>query len=208
MYTKNISPLPSEATSNNQRQRPDSLQRDHVEDIRSATAKMHGAERREFIAEITLKYCEGKTRKAETIFGWNRNTIATGLGEKRTGIICIGAQSANSGRIVWEKREPEVAEALRKLAEEHSQQDPTFQSTIAYTRLTAQTAIVALQEKGFADEQLPSLRSMADTLNRMGYRLRKVLKAKPLKKIKETDSIFENIKKKTIKLKITQKSND
>jgi hypothetical protein len=36
---------------------------------------------------------------------------------------------------------------------------------------------------------------MAEVLNRMGYRLRKVLKAKPQKKIPETDAIFANIKK-------------
>jgi hypothetical protein len=33
-------------------------------------------------------------------------------------------------------------------------------------------------------------------LNRNGYRLRKVVKAKPQKKIPETNAIFENIKKK------------
>jgi hypothetical protein len=36
---------------------------------------------------------------------------------------------------------------------------------------------------------------MAKILNRMGYRLRKVVKAKP-KKISQTDAIFENIKAK------------
>jgi hypothetical protein len=36
---------------------------------------------------------------------------------------------------------------------------------------------------------------MAAVLNRMGFRLRKVVKAKPQKKIKETDAIFANIKK-------------
>jgi len=30
----------------------------------------------------------------------------------------------------------------------------------------------------------------------MGFRLRKVVKAKPQKKIKETDAIFDNVKKK------------
>jgi hypothetical protein len=39
---------------------------------------------------------------------------------------------------------------------------------------------------------------MASVLNRQGYRLRKVVKAKPLKKIKQTDAIFENIKKKRL----------
>jgi hypothetical protein len=37
---------------------------------------------------------------------------------------------------------------------------------------------------------------MAEVLNRMGYRLRKVVKAKPQKKIKETEAIFDNIKTK------------
>jgi hypothetical protein len=40
---------------------------------------------------------------------------------------------------------------------------------------------------------------MAEALNRMGFRLRKVLKAKPEKKIKETDAIFDNVKKKVTK---------
>jgi len=37
---------------------------------------------------------------------------------------------------------------------------------------------------------------MAEVLNRMGFRLRKVVKAKPQKKIKETNAIFDNMKKK------------
>ena len=40
---------------------------------------------------------------------------------------------------------------------------------------------------------------MAEVLTRMGYRLRTVLKVKPQKKLKATDAIFENIKKKTAK---------
>jgi hypothetical protein len=39
---------------------------------------------------------------------------------------------------------------------------------------------------------------MAEVLNRMGFRLRKVVKAKPQKKLKETDAIFDNIKKKRL----------
>ena len=40
---------------------------------------------------------------------------------------------------------------------------------------------------------------MAEILNRMGFRLRKVVKAKPQKKSKETDAIFDNMKKKMTK---------
>jgi hypothetical protein len=42
---------------------------------------------------------------------------------------------------------------------------------------------------------LPSENGMGLILNRLGYRLRKVVKAKP-KKVPETDAIFENIKSK------------
>jgi hypothetical protein len=40
---------------------------------------------------------------------------------------------------------------------------------------------------------------MAKVLNRMGFRLRKVVKATPQKQVKETDAIFDNMKKKTSK---------
>ena len=36
---------------------------------------------------------------------------------------------------------------------------------------------------------------MAEVLNRLGFRLRKVVKAKPQKKLAETDAIFANIEK-------------
>jgi hypothetical protein len=70
---------------------------------------------------------------------------------------------------------------------------------LTYTRLTAQAALKALREQGYGEEQLPSPSAMAEVLNRMGFRLRKVVKAKPQKKIKETDAIFDNIKKKMMK---------
>ena len=77
-----------------------------------------------------------------------------------------------AGDTLWEEKHPEVAQALWALAELHSQQDPTFRTL------------------------LPSPRTMAEALNRNGYRLRKVLKAKPQKKLPETDAIFANIKEK------------
>jgi hypothetical protein len=36
---------------------------------------------------------------------------------------------------------------------------------------------------------------MAEVLNRLGFRLRQVVKAKPQKKLQETDAIFDHIKK-------------
>ena len=144
---------------------------------------------------------------AETIFGWGRHTVEVGLAERRTGILCLGAQSAFSGRKRWEDLHPEAAAALRQLAEAHGQQDPTFRTTLAYTRLTAQSAREALRAQGYSEAQLPSPSTMAEVLHRMGFRLRKVVKAKPQKKIPETDAIFNNIKKKTTKRRQRRGSN-
>lgn len=172
------------------------LSASQIEDLCLAASKLYGAERRAFQAEMTLKYCEGNARLAETVFGWGRETVIVGLAERRTRIICLGAQSAFSGNKRWEERYPEAAEALRRLAESHAQQDPTFRTSLSYTRLTAAEALKQLRAQGFSEDSLPAASTMAEILNRMGYRLRKVVKAKPQKKIPETDAIFENIRQK------------
>ena len=172
-----------------------SLTPSQIQDLRLAASKMTGAPRRAFQAEMTLKYWRGSARLAETILGWSRAAVEVGLAEHRTGMLCLGAQSAFSGRKRWDEHAPEAAEALRQLAEAHAQQDPTFRTTLAYTRLTAKAAGEALRAQGVAEEHLPSPSTMAEVLNRMGYRLRKVIKAKPQKKIPETDAIFANLKK-------------
>ena len=174
-----------------------SLTPSQIADLRLAASKLTGPKRRAFEAEMTLKYCAGNPLKAEAVLGWGRHTVALGLAEKRSGIICLGAQSAFSGRKRWEEQHPQAAQALRQLADAHTQQDPTFRTSFTSTRLTAQAALQALREQGSSADQLPAPRTMAAVLNRMGFRLRKVVQAKPQKKIQETDAIFDNIKKKT-----------
>jgi Rhodopirellula transposase DDE domain len=173
------------------------LRPSQIADLRLAASNMTGPTRRAFQAEMALKYCGGAPLLAETIFGWGRHTVAVGLAERRTGIVCLGAQAAFSGRKRWEDTQPEAAAALSRLAEAHAQQDPTFRTSLAYTRLTAQAALAALRTQGYGTDQLPSPSTMAAVLNRIGFRLRKVVKAKPQKKIAATDAIFENIEKKT-----------
>jgi Rhodopirellula transposase DDE domain len=178
-----------------------------IADLRLAASKMTGPTRRAFQAEMALKYCQGNPLQAETVFGWGRHTVALGLSERRTGILCLGAQAAFSGRKRWEDQHPEIAAVLRQLAEVHAQQDPTFRTTLAYTRLTAKAALEALAAHGYSAEQLPSPSTMAEVLNRMGFRLRKVVKAKPQKKIAQTDTIFANIEKKTRRPRLRPASN-
>jgi len=138
---------------------------------------MLGAERRAFQAAMALKYCTGSPRQAELVFGWSRQAVGLGLHEKRTGIVCLSARSAFAGNILWEEKHPDVANALWALAQSHSQQDPTFRTTLSFTRLTAAEALKQLRTQGFAEEVLPSASTMANVLNRNGYRLRPVVKA-------------------------------
>jgi DDE family transposase len=166
-----------------------------IADLRWAATQMSGAKRRAFQAEMAEQYCGGNPRQAERVFGWSRETVEVGLAERRTGVTCLGGQAAFSGRKRWEDQHPQAAEALRALAEAQAQQDPTFRTSLAYTRLTAKAALAALRAQGFAKKALPAPSTMASILNRLGFRLRKVLKAKPQKKIAQTDAIFENLKK-------------
>jgi hypothetical protein len=123
-----------------------SLSPSPIADLRLAASKLSGPERRSFEAEMSLKYCQGNPLKAEAVFGWGRQTVALGLAEKRSGIICRGAQSAFSGRKRWEEQHAQAAQARCQLTDAHAQQDPTFRTSLTYTRLTAQSALEALRE--------------------------------------------------------------
>lgn len=152
-----------------------------IDDLKLASSYMTAAERRAFQAQIVLKYCAGSARQAERVFGWGRETVQLGLHEQRTGITCLGAQAAFCGQPLWEAKQPEAAAILWEVVEAASQQDPSFRTTLRYTRLTAAEALAQLRDQGVEDSKLPSPSTMAQVLNRNGYRLRPVLKAKPQK---------------------------
>jgi hypothetical protein len=157
------------------------LSRDQIEELHRASSKMTGVRCRTFQAKIALKYCNGSPRFTESVFGWSRSTVETRLGEKRSGLLCVCAQSGFSGRKRCEEFHLEAFGALQKVAEAHCQQAPTFTSSIAFTQLTAAAALKELNQQGFLPEELPAPVVMAEVLNLSGYRLRKILKAKPQK---------------------------
>ena len=59
--------------------------------------------------------------------------------------------------------------------------DEGFFFFFAFTRLTSAEALRQLRAQGYLAEQLPAASTMAVVLNRLGYRLRKVVKVKPKK---------------------------
>lgn len=169
------------------------LTEQQIATIKDAAQKLTGAKRRAFQAKVALDYLDGNPRRAETVFGWSRNTVELGLNELRTGITCLD-NSAQRGNRKTEEKVPQLEDDIRSLAEPESQQDPKFQSPFKYTRMTAKAMRQALiDQKGWKTEDLPCEKTIGNILNRLGYRLRRVQKAKPVRKVRETDAIFENV---------------
>jgi transposase len=156
--------------------------------------RLKGHQRRLFMAEVTLELCGGSARRAERCFGWGRGTVAKGLHELRQGIRCLENFSAR-GRSRWEEQHAQLADDIRELVEPHTQADPELKSPRRYTNWSAAEVLEALQtQKGYVSAELPRERTMRDILNRMGYRLKRIQKGKPLKKTAQTDTIFANVK--------------
>ena len=164
--------------------------------IEEAVKRLKGYKRREYIALISLEYFDGNTRQTERKMGWGRECIQKGLKEKETGIKCLDNKSG-CGRKRTEDQMPHLRDDIKSLADPQTQSDPAMKnSTLSYTRITAKAMRRALiQDKGYHDEDLPCEVTIGNILNRLGYNLKRVLKAKPVKKIKEVDEIFENVRK-------------
>lgn len=161
--------------------------------LQQGANRLKGHERRLFMAEVTLKLCAGNARKAERRFGWGRDTVAKGLHELQQGVRCLENFSAR-GRPRLEDKTPQLAQDIRAIVEPHTQADPELKSARRYSNLSAAEVLEALQTKqGYAQEHLPSERTMRDILNRMNYRLKRIQKGKPLKKTPQTNAIFANI---------------
>jgi hypothetical protein len=137
--------------------------------------------------------CDGSPRAAERRFGWGRDAVATGLHEARRGIRCVENFAARGAR-PSEAKDPQLAADIRAIVEPRTQADPELKSPRRYTNLSAAEVVRALKDRyGYAKGRVPSERTMRDILNRLGYRLQRIQKAKPLKKTKDTDAIFANV---------------
>lgn len=166
----------------------------YMELIRSAAQRLTGHERRAFIAEVTQMLCDDNPRQSERLFGWGRETVALGIHERDSEIRCQES-FGQRGRKRTEENHPELIQHIRDLVEPRAQADPKLKNTFAYTRLTAKALRGPHRPKGLSLRKLAHARTLQDILNRLGYRLRRIQKTKPLKKVPETDAIFANVQK-------------
>ncbi len=89
---------------------------------------------------------------------------------------------------------PQRAADTRDRVDPRTQADPERKSERVDANLCAREVCERLRsEKGDAADAVPSERTMRDIRNRMGYRLTRIRKAKPLRKTASTDAIVANV---------------
>lgn len=139
-------------------------------------------EKRSAIGDVVMSILDGKARVAEEVFGWGRATVELGMNEFRTKITCINDLSARQ-RPRAEKKNPELLSDIIEIMTPQSQAEPSLRTTNLYTNLTAKAVYALLLEKGWTEEELPTVRTISNILNRHGYRLLTVAKIKVQKKL-------------------------
>jgi len=137
--------------------------------------------RRQAMGDVTLSLLNGKSRVAESSFGWSRSTVQIGIKELQTGISCVNDLSGRRRPKVEEKA-PELLAAIHAIMEPYSESDSSLRTTLLHSNMTAQAVYNALVEKGWEPESLPTVRTISNILNRQSYRLRTVAKTKVQKK--------------------------
>lgn len=152
-----------------------------IELIRRLVDMIPWPDRRSAMGDAIISLLDGKSRVAEDVFGWSRNTIELGMNEFRTKILCVNDIS-NRRKPKAEEKNPKLLADIVEIMEPHSQSESRLRTTLLYTNMTANTVYKNLLLKGWSEETLPTLQTISNILNRHGYRLRTVENTKVQKK--------------------------
>ena len=137
--------------------------------------------RRAAMGDATISLLDGKARVAEDVFGWGRATVELGMNEFRSKIKCVNDLSSRQKPRV-EAKNPKLLSDIVEIMTPYSQAEPSLRTTFSYTNMTAKAVYGFLLEKGWSKEELPTVRTISNILNRQEYRLRTVAKDKVQKK--------------------------
>ncbi len=143
---------------------------------------LKGSARRVFMARTVKELGPGGQRLAERDLGWNRVTIRKGTHELESGFTCVDAFSAR-GRKRAEDHLPNLLSDIQAIVDGQSQTDPRFRTNRLYTRLSAaEVRRQLIAQRGYNDAQLPTVQTITNKLNQLGYFPKKVAKTQPQKK--------------------------
>jgi len=143
---------------------------------------LKGHARRRFMAQIVKQLGPGGQRRAERELGWNRETMRKGLHELESGRICLDNFAAR-GRKRAEDHLPNLLTDIAAIVDSQSQADPQFRTNRLYTRLdAAEVRQQLISQKGYTDDELPTVQTLTTKLNALGYYPQKVAKSEPKKR--------------------------
>ena len=150
--------------------------------LQAAATALKGNERRLFMARTVKELGKGGQRRAQDLLGWDRTTIRKGTHELESGFICVDAFNAR-GRKRVEEHLPNLLVDIKALVDSQSQVDPQFRTNRLYTRLDgAEVRRQLIEQKGYRTEELPTVKTIVNKLNALGYYPQRVEKSQPQKK--------------------------
>lgn len=154
---------------------------------------LKGHDKRVFMAKTVQALGRGGQRMAEAELSWNRVTIRKGTRELLSGITCCDFFQGR-GRKRIEELLPNLLKDISDIVKPGCQADPTFRTVKLYTPITAASVYQRLiTEKGYSSSDLPTIRTIGEKMNDLNFHQQTVLKCLPMKKIKETDEIFDEV---------------
>ena len=155
--------------------------------------KLKCSDKRAFCAELALSIGHGGQSLVAKELGVSRKTIRKGIQEVKSGIVCLDACNLRH-RPPIEKKLPHLLKDIQSILDSQSQTDPRFKTKRLYARITVRELRKQLiEQKGYSDDELPTDQTLNNKLNQLDYTLKRVKKTIPLKKIPETDAIFEQL---------------
>ncbi len=151
--------------------------------VQAATIALKGSERRLFMAQTVKELGKGGQRRAQDVLGWDRTTIRKGMHELESGFTCVDAFNAR-GRKRAEEHLPKLLDDIKAIVDSQSQVDPQFRTNRLYTRLDgAEVRRQLIEQKGYRTEELPTVKTIVNKLNILGYYPQRVEKSQPQKKL-------------------------
>jgi len=108
----------------------------------------------------------------------------------------INNRSSMDGIAPAEARLPHLLGDIEAIVAPNSQTDPTFRSPRLYCPITAKEVrkrLVEDKSKPYSEKTMIGERSLRSKLNALGYRPQRVRKCRPLKRIVQTDAIFDRV---------------
>lgn len=147
------------------------------------------------IGSLAMDIGEGCISSLAKVFCLSRQTIRKAI-KLSIGQISYKPILETRGRKKLTEKFPEIKQDIKNIISTYLSIKPELKDETLYVKLSIKEIKSKLIKTGKYDDSSFSNSYLNNLVNEMGYNLKKVKKTKPLKKIEETDDIFDNVHRK------------